>query len=285
MKTFVACMLTLTISLSGCGGGSSGGSTSSTANSGNTVSSPGSINVSPPSAPPSSSVSTLFANSVASNSIDFIHTDDPSEFESLVFVNREAKEMPDSRVGASSNPDSLIDQNAYLFEATFTSGKVVGIWVSSQFATQAAAQGYAEKVTEPLGKLPQFMRNNLSHVIIHQGDEGAFAESIANFFVLYSENMDTRISNNDLEETVFHESIHATLDQMYLSSAVWMSAQAGDKGFVTDYAMENFDKEDMAESALFAYTLINHPDRLPDNVKTWLENNNVNRLAFFKTIF
>ena len=59
-------------------------------------------------------------------------------------------------------------------------------------------------VAEAVGKLPTFMRRTLDHVVIHRGDETAFGESDGHFFVLYSENIKTRIRNHDLEETVFH---------------------------------------------------------------------------------
>lgn len=42
---------------------------------------------------------------------------------------------------------------------------------------------------------------------------------------LYSDNIRTRIHNHDLEETVFHESVHATLDEKYLRARKRHNAQ------------------------------------------------------------
>ncbi|MFP4846033.1 hypothetical protein [Winogradskyella sp. PE311] len=225
------------------------------------------------------SVNPLFVNSIVSTNIDFIRDDDSDAFMNIQFIGQEDKEMPDSRT------DELFDTGTYIFEVNFSNGEQIEIWAHSSFDSEVVAQEYANKLTGRLGKLPDFMRNELSHVVLHNGDAGAFAESESNFFVIYSINIDLRISNNDLEETVFHESVHATLDADYLLNSEWLQAQQTDDTFITEYARDNSDKEDLAESALFAYTMIKNPGRLPSNVETWITTNIPNRFAFFQTIF
>lgn len=220
-----------------------------------------------------------FANSIVSTDIDFITNDDPNTFSSLNYIGQEEKEMPDSR------NDNLMDAKAFVYKANFTDGNTIKIWAHSSFETETAAKKYAEMVTGPLGKLPTVMRKELSHVIIHKGDAGAFAESEGHFFMLYSENMETRVSNHDLEETVFHESMHAALQLKYREDAAWLKAQKDDNAFITEYAEKLPDLEDFPESAIFAYTMIKHPGRLSSEIESWVKTYNSNRLAFFKTIF
>ena len=43
----------------------------------------------------------------------------------------------------------------------------------------------------------------------------------------------------------------------------WLAAQETDGRFVTRYAERKPKGEDLAESALFAYTILHHPDRIP----------------------
>lgn len=140
-------------------------------------------------------------------------------------------------------------------------------------------------VAEAVGKLPTFMRKTLDHVVIHVGDETAFAEGEGHFFVLYSDNIKTRIRNHDLEETVFHESVHATLDSRYARSKKWRKAQKADDDFITKYAKRLPEKEDLAESGLFAWTLIMHPGRLPAKVEARVREIMPNRIAFFEELF
>ena len=103
----------------------------------------------------------------------------------------------------------------------------------------------------PVGQLPALMRAKLSLVVIHQGDEIAFGEHEGHFIVLYSGNMETRVRNHDLQETVFHEAVHATLEQAHGKSKAWLAAQRADTDYITVYAARLPDREELPESALY----------------------------------
>lgn len=224
--------------------------------------------------------SPLFANSVVSNDIDFIREADPDSFVKVDFVGLADKEMP-----GDPNGGSLFDKGTFVFEATFTDGNTLEIWCHSSFVGPILALEYVEKLCPRLGKLPAFQRNMLNHVVIHKGNRTAFAEIEGQFFILYSDNMDARISTNDLEETVFHESVHASYQFMYEKHPDWTSAQAADPAFVTQYGQDNPQLEDMAESALFAYTFLTYPGRLSSDIEDWLMANNSNRIDFFRMFY
>ena len=221
---------------------------------------------------------TLYEFSITSNDIDFIFETDPDTFTSLTYIGQQTKEMPNKL------SSGLIENNVYVFEATFSNGKKVGIWCGSAFGSVSAAREYVDKLTPRLGKLPEVHRDELDHVNIHVGDASANAERQGHFFNLYSINMDKRISTNDLEETVFHESVHAGIQDDFGFTTAWQNAQANDAVFVTDYGQEFPDREDMAEAALFAYTVIVTPGRLDSDIENWVKTNNANRLAFFRDV-
>jgi hypothetical protein len=221
----------------------------------------------------------LFKNSIVSTEFDFITSDDPNAFESLRFLGQGTREMPDKR------NDKLKAKDTFIFEARFRDDSKVEIWAHSSFGSMEVAERYALMLSGPLGTLPELMRKKLSHVVIHKSDLTAFAESDGHFFVLYSENMETRVRNHDLEETVFHESVHATLDLKHSKSKAWLSAQKADDDFITEYAASNLTKEDLPESALFTYTMLKHPGRLPSEVEKWVHKHMPNRLAFFRRVF
>lgn len=221
----------------------------------------------------------LFKNSIVSTEFDFITSDDPSAFKALRFLGREARELPARR------SDELIDKDPFLFEVTFNDGSKVEIWAHSSFGSVDQAERYAMMLSVPLGKLPSVMRGKLAHVVIHKGNETAFGEAEGNFFVVYSENMETRVRDHDLEETVFHESVHATLEMTYRKHRDWLAAQEEDTGFMTKYAADNPSLEDLPEAALFAYTMLENPGRLPAEVESWVQSHMPNRLAFFRGLF
>lgn len=220
-----------------------------------------------------------FRNSIVSTDIDFIRSDDPTIAFEVLDRGRARKEMPDKR------SDELILDDVYVFDLVFEDGARVEVWADPEFESRADAEAYVSMIGAALGKLPAELRDPLSHVILHIGDEVAFAEELGNFFVLYSANMDKRVRQHDLEETIFHETIHATLEAEHASNPRWLNAQRADPGFITEYAASQPLKEDLPESALFAYTLIRHPGRLPTELEQTIRQSMPRRLQYLTELF
>ncbi|MDE0522621.1 MAG: hypothetical protein OXH79_11760 [Boseongicola sp.] len=221
----------------------------------------------------------IVRNSMVPNDLDFIVSSDPGVFACIEYEGRIRAEMPDPR------REGLHADGVYSYSAKYTDGSSVGIWVHPDVGSQNAAHNLALQVADPVGKLPTIMRSKLDHEVIHEGNLSGFSEDKGRFFVLYSENMATLLRNEFLEESVFHKSVHATLDHPMSASAEWKRVQRADGGFVTEYARERPDKEDLAESALFAWALLFHPGRLPDSVEERVRQIMPNRLAFFWKVF
>lgn len=221
----------------------------------------------------------LFPNSVVSHDIDLIYTSDPTVNATHSFIGKNRREMPDKR------RDELFDNGTFVFTLNYEDKTTVDVWAHSDFSTEENASSYLQPIKRAIGKLPMSMRDTLNHVVLHKGNETAFAEHLGHFFVLYSDNVETRIKNNDFEETIFHESVHATLDYKLANNSDWTNAQKLDGAFVTEYAAKNPKGEDLAESALFAYSLHIDNNRLPENVKKRLESTIPNRLAYLAELF
>lgn len=220
-----------------------------------------------------------FENSVVSHNIDLIRADDPTVIYTAEYLGTSRREMPDKR------HDELFDQNSHVFHLSFKDDENVEIWAHSDFSDVKEARRYVDSIANAVGKLPKAMRHKLNHIVLHKGNETAFAEHLGHFFVLYSDNVETRMQNNDLEETVFHESVHATLDYVVTKDRDWRTAQLKDAAFITEYAQRNPLKEDLAESAIFAYSLSLGSERLPDELKRWLQINIPNRLNYLDKLF
>jgi hypothetical protein len=128
------------------------------------------------------------------------------------------------------------------------------------------------------------LRRGVKRVVIHKGGENATAFSDSGLIVLYSDNATKRIGTHDLEETVFHESVHAAWDKEHSASPGWLAAQKQDGRFVTEYARKNPMGEDLAESALFAYTLLHHPERILKEDAARIRRAIPARIAFVETL-
>lgn len=228
-----------------------------------------------------SEASAPYRSSVVGTDFDFITGSDPTAFEKVTFVGFEDFEMPDKR-----NTGEPLVQKAYVFEANFAGGDTIRIALDKDFGSREAAERDALRYGPRLGRLPALYRAKIRHVVVHFGGEDttAFAEDKGHFFTIYSANATKRISTHDLEETFFHEGTHASIQDEYIDTPDWKDAVARDAAYITDYSKSN-EQEDFAESALFAYTLIHHPERLPASDREKILAIIPNRLAFFRKVY
>jgi hypothetical protein len=200
----------------------------------------------------------LYGSSVVGTEFDFIQESDPDTFVDLASLGRGEAEMPDK-----TDRTAPLLKPAFRFTSKYRDGTSVDLVVDIRFETEEQARQEALRYTPRLGKLPTVLRRGVKRVVIHKGGEKATAFSDAGLIVVYSDNATKRVGTHDLEETVFHESVHAAWDKEHAASPGWLAAQKRDGRFVTEYARKNPRGEDLAESALFAYTLLHHPERIP----------------------
>jgi hypothetical protein len=269
--------------LTGCGGGSSNVSdfsspngTSSEIGSGSAPTQGGSSNL-PNTVSTPVGVFPLFANSIVSTDIDFITSDDPTSYIGSDFDGRLGRELVGRIIPLR------FDNNTFVYTMHFSDSKSIEAWLDSGFNSRTDADEYLEKLGLRLGKSPAFMRDELSHVVINNANEVAFAEELGRFFVLSSENMDARIAENDLEETIFHELIHASIEVNINQDPSWASAQSED-AIITRHALTN-PNEDLAETAIFIYTLQNNPERLDTTTREWISDHLPNKRDYLLMVF
>ncbi len=198
-----------------------------------------------------------YPSSVVGTDFDFIRESDPSVFECLEYKGDGPREMPDKR-----GPSALV-QEAFIFVAYYADGTSVDMALSRGFETSGRARKEALRYAPRLGRLPTSLRRGVKRLVVHTGGRNTTAFSDIGLIVVYADNATKRIGTHDLEETLFHESVHAAWDREHARSSAWRQAQEADGTFITRYARKNPKGEDLAESALFAYTLLHHPDRIP----------------------
>jgi|GEM_PF-1175709 len=223
-----------------------------------------------------------YTSSVVGTDFDYITDSDPSAFQRLDYVGF----LTDVEMPSKPSGSEPLRQDAYVFDAFFTDGTRIRIYEDKDFGSYDAARADAMRYTPRLGKLPSLYRQKLKHIVVQKGgpDTTAFAEDKGHFFVIYSDNATKRISTHDLEETFFHEGSHASIQADYIGGSAWNNARAADNKYITNYAATDI-QEDFAESALFAYTIIHHPERFPAADRAKIEAQIPNRIEFFRTVF
>lgn len=220
-----------------------------------------------------------YGSSVVGTDFDVITDEDPSVFSKLESKGVAKAEMPDK-----TQDDAQLLQPAFNFVASFKDGARVKVAVDHDFGSEAAAKAEALRYLPRLGKLPSALRGGVKRLVIHKGEPDATAFSDAGLIVVYSANATKRIKTHDLEETLFHESVHASWDQEHAGSAAWRAAQRADGAFATRYAKRKPAREDLAESALFAFALIHRPGRIPAAEAERIWRTIPNRIVFVRRL-
>ena len=219
-------------------------------------------------APYDSTVDTVF---------DIIHTSDPNTFACLEYSGRGDRQIWDKRV------DNEPIVNAFLFVARYDDGTSIEIAINPEYETKENAQAEALRFANPLGQLPTLLRAGIRRLSVHMGKEGFHAGT--GQVVVYSGYADDRLRSNHLEESLFHESVHASLDEDHRLSGAWREAQVSDGRFLTSYAQKSPEREDLAETALFAYAIFHHPERFPPEDTADTMRAVPNRIEYIKRLF
>ncbi len=84
-----------------------------------------------------------------------------------------------------------------------------------------------------------------------------------------------------VEEVFVHEAAHVALDPEHRDSSGWRAAQRADGVFISDYARDHPDREDIAESFLTYLAVRYRPERLTDAERAAILTAIPNRLIYF----
>lgn len=210
---------------------------------------------------------------------DLIRPGDPSAFECVADLGTGPGEFYDKVVD-----DLVFDDSTHFFEARYTDGSTVEIRIHSELLFDTSPLSQAERIALPIGLLPIELRAGIERVGFLDGDATAQADGGGEGIHVYQDNVTIREATNRFEETLFHESVHTSLDDTYATSSEWTAAQAADGEFLTEYAAEVPEREDLAETALYAWALEHHPDRVSTADADAWASKVPNRLAFISSI-
>jgi len=156
---------------------------------------------------------------------------------------------------------------AYSFNAVFHDQPPIEIVANPEFQSSAAARDGVLPIAYAMGRVYAPLRSGVGRIVLHRGNKGLHAGGYIEGYgqvVLYSDTVADRLAANHLEESLFHESVHAAWDRKYAGTELWRAAQLADDAFITQYAKKS--GEDLAETALLVYGLHTNPDRIPPDV-------------------
>lgn len=160
--------------------------------------------------------------------------------------------------------DELVFPEAtHFFEARYDDGTRIEIRLHPALV-DAGPETLANRIAGPVALLPTELRRGIERVGMAPGASTAQGDGGGEGIMVYEENVGVREASMRFEETIFHESVHTSLDDLHVGEAGWIDAQAADGAFLTAYAAGNPEREDLAETALYAWALKHHPDRISE---------------------
>lgn len=205
---------------------------------------------------------------------DIVNADDPGAFQSISSAGTAQRQMYDRRVG-------WITISPYLFQANYDDGLSIEVQVNPEFSeTEAAAE--AERYAALFGQLPTLLRRDVETSWIHKGVHpwGGGNRNL----LIHTGQGQLYINDGIAEETLIHEASHTSLDEYHSASPAWLQAQADDPTFISTYARDNPDREDIAESFLPYVALRYRRDRISDELAATIEATIPNRIQYFDSI-
>lgn len=204
---------------------------------------------------------------------DIITDDDPTAFLSIEYAGTGTRTMFDRRV------NNWITVEAFLFNATFDDGLATEVQVNPEFETSGAAMIPAEKYAREIGRIPTALRADMETMWIHMGNE-LFGGGNNNVLI-HTEQADDYESSGILHETFVHEAAHTSIDGEHAAAADWIAAQESDPDFISTYAEDFPDREDIAESMVPYIAVRYRSDRISASMKTIIESTMPARIAYF----
>ena len=204
---------------------------------------------------------------------DIIRKNDPSDFISLEYVGLVKEESFDRRV------DRLVYQDMFVFNVKNKNKKGTRVIVNKEFGNVKNAQRQAERYAFVVGQMPYVLLRDLDTITIHKGEEN-FGGGNRDILV-HTGSGDNLMKDGFLEEVVFHEGCHTSLDADAKENPAWEKARLLDDNFISTYALDNPNREDVAESCLMYFALKYRPDRIPNGIKNLILKTIPSRIDYF----
>jgi hypothetical protein len=204
---------------------------------------------------------------------DIIQKNDPSDFISLEYVGLVKEKSFDRRV------DTLVSQDMFVFNVKYKNKKKTRVIVNTEFGNVKNAQRQAKRYAFVVGQMPLVLLRDVDTITIHKGKEN-FGGGNRDILVHTGAGDDLR-RDGFLEEVIFHEACHTSLDHDAYNNLAFEKAQLSDDNFISTYALDFPYREDVAESCLMYFALKYRPDRIPNRIKNIILKTIPSRIDYF----
>ena len=197
---------------------------------------------------------------------------DPTRLRDVEHAGRGERAVFDRRNGAWTT------EEVRLFDVRYAGrGTAVEFQVNLEFGPRAAREHVDFYAAAP-GRVPAKLLTRIVDVEIHAGNESFGGNGHTGTVHIHTDDSEAR--SPYLEEVLFHEAAHVSLDPEHATAPGWLAAQQADGEFISTYARDHPDREDVAETSLPWWAVRHRPGRLEPSVRNVIERTIPNRMAY-----
>ena len=197
-----------------------------------------------------------------------INSKDKSSFKKL-------RKLKISKITAfDGRHNKYVEFQAFRYRAVYDNGHNIIFRINLEYATKN--RQIAEFYAHMMGQIPNFLRRYVRTVTIHKGFAGWYGGS--NNMTIHPEGFAGSACE---EEIMIHETGHITLDNAggkQINDKEWKKAQKADGIFISNYAKNNPDREDIAETVMAWLAVRCKPERMSKEEYNKIINGIPNRL-------
>lgn len=215
-------------------------------------------------------------------SAEIIRGTDGTTFIGSRYLGNVVQNMRDNRRGRRA-PDLWKDENVHEFQASFAEGIDIPVYVSLDFGDQTRAELTAQPYLLIFGQLPTILKVGVDAIMIQPGD-AFWAGGQRRTIVFHHGKFDRLYQSGHVEELIFHEATHASLEPGNWDSVEWTDAQRLDQAFISTYGERYPAREDFAESYLMYYASRIKSDRISSNLRAQIERTIPARIEYFEEL-
>jgi len=207
---------------------------------------------------------------------------DPSTFKSI-------SDTPKTETGVSmydreaqEGKGAWISIDAWVFDVTYNDGISCQVRVRKVNYTQSEASSLAKQYATMMGQIPACLRKGVSYVNLMKGDREWGGNSSTKALDIQIGKLSNEYQQKGImEETLVHESCHAALDPLFYTKEDWMKSRKKDNTFISQYAADNPEREDVAESFVPYLAVAYRPSRISEEDFKKIKGSIPNRMKLF----
>lgn len=206
---------------------------------------------------------------------------DPSAFKSVRLEVEKEAEMYDRDI--NNNQGGWINPISWIFKLSYNDEIESEIRMRKVDFSKEEAIDLANKYGAKMGQLPACLRKGVEKINILKSDALFGGNNYNNSIeITIGATSELYERTGNMEETLFHEATHAALDDLYQKD--WQQHRDKDSKFISQYAFDYPNREDISESFIL-YSALNYRNkRLLASEKEKIESHIPNRLNYYKNL-